>query len=527
MNILVKRGLLLTKSAQYNAILSFKSTSCVFLIIHRNNWITDLFCLALFLLLFYTVFLGSYPLFTPDEGRYAEIALNMIHTSDYITPRVNGAIFLDKPILYFWLQACAIKLLGVNEWAVRLFPALFGILGVIITYSCGRVLFDRRSGLIAAIILATTPLYFGGTHYANLDLEVAVLISCSLLTFLSALYSPHRLYFLFIAYASAALAFLTKGLIGFVFPIMIIGTWVLLTKQWRVLKKIYFIPGLILIMSIVTPWYILVQKANPSFIHYFFVGQQITRYLSGRIFNNQMPIWFFIPVILIGFLPWIFFVLPAFLKSISPENPIKLFLLLWVTIVFTFFSIPHSKLVGYILPIFPPFALLVGHYLSATWNQSKRFLFIICVSVNIIFLLTLTASASYLNRTSVKPLALQLQHIIQPQDEVVAYFRYYQDIPFYFGQHITVAADWSPSIIEQNDNWLREFWNSTLFENKKNNRFINEYVFWQRWQTKHLLVLVSANRLDQFRIHTKNYSILGEYNNVFLISNSSDAIKAK
>src|SRR3990167_7637187 len=285
MNILVKRGLLLTKSAQYNAILSFKSTSCVFLIIHRNNWITDLFCLALFLLLFYTVFLGSYPLFTPDEGRYAEIALNMIHTSDYITPRVNGAIFLDKPILYFWLQACAIKLLGVNEWAVRLFPALFGILGVIITYSCGRVLFDRRSGLIAAIILATTPLYFGGTHYANLDLEVAVLISCSLLTFL------------------------TKGLIGFVFPIMIIGTWVLLTKQWRVLKKIYFIPGLILIMSIVTPWYILVQKANPSFIHYFFVGQQITRYLSGRIFNNQMPIWFFIPVILIGFLPWIFFVL--------------------------------------------------------------------------------------------------------------------------------------------------------------------------------------------------------------------------
>ncbi|HLB42337.1 MAG TPA: glycosyltransferase family 39 protein [Gammaproteobacteria bacterium] len=488
---------------------------------HPNkSWLIDIISLTTILIVVYTVFLGHYPLFTPDEGRYAEIALNMAITNDYITPHMNGVIFLDKPILHFWLQAIAIKLFGVKEWAIRLPPALFGIMGVLLIYICGRHLFDRRCALISASILATTPLYFGGAHYANLDLEVAVLISCALLPFISAVQKKdHRLYFLLISYMSAALAFLAKGLIGIIFPMMIIGTWLAFSWRWLELKKIHLLLGFSVIICIITPWYILVQQANPQFLYYFFIEQQITRYLSGAIFNNQMPFWFFLPVILVGFLPWTIFIIPALAGKSIFYHSTKLFLILWIMIIFIFFSIPHSKLVGYILPIFPPLALLVGNYLSETWNNTKRLLFKICIFSSVIFLLILTFNAELLNQKSAKPLALQLKQLIKPQDEVITYFRYFQDIPFYLEQHVSIVADWDSPDIIRNDNWLREFWNSLSFQENRE-RFISDNMFWQRWQSKkRIFVFVSTNRLDQFQAQAKNYHLIGKHNNISLISN--------
>ena len=186
----------------------------------QRSWIIDLALLGAILSLFYAFCLGSYPLFTPDEGRYSEVAREMVATGDYITPRVNGVIFLDKPILYYWLQATAINLFGLNEWALRFFPALFGVFGCLMSYACGRKLFNRRTGIVAAVILGATPLYFASAHYANLDLEVAVWISCTLLSFITAVRNPARpqASWLFATYIFAALAFLTKGLIGFAFP---------------------------------------------------------------------------------------------------------------------------------------------------------------------------------------------------------------------------------------------------------------------------------------------------------------------
>ncbi|OGT38720.1 MAG: hypothetical protein A3F11_03780 [Gammaproteobacteria bacterium RIFCSPHIGHO2_12_FULL_37_14] len=487
--------------------------------ISNKTWFFDICSLSAIGIAFYLLFLGSYPLFTPDEGRYAEIALNMAVSGDYITPRMNGTIFLDKPILHFWLQAFAIRLFGAKEWAVRLFPALFGMIGILMTYICGRHLFDRRTGLLSAIVLATTPLYFGGAHYANLDLEVAVLISCSLLAFIVAVNKAYHPYFLIISYAAAGFALLAKGLIGIVFPFMIVGIWTIFLWRWEILKKTHLLPGVFLILLIAAPWYLLAQEANPQFLHYFFIGQQIIRYLSGAVFNNQMPFWFFLPVILIGFLPWTFFLLHTLLKL--SHHSINLFLVLWITIIFVFFSIPHSKLVGYILPIFPPLALLVGNYFSKTWGETKRLLFTTCASISILFLLLLTLNANKLNRTTTKPLALQLKEIIQPGDMVATYFRYFQDIPFYLGQHVKIAANWDAPIIKQNDNWLREFWNSLSFQNS-NNQLINEAEFWQLWRdNKRIFVFVAINRLDQFQLHTKNYFVVGQYNNIFLISNKN------
>jgi len=551
----------------------------------RSSFILDIIFLSIILLVFYFLFLGSYPLFTPDEGRYSEVAREMIATGDYITPRVNGVAFLDKPVLYYWLQAAAIKLFGIQEWALRFFPAIFGIFGCIITYICGRKLFDRRTGLISALVLATTPLYFCAAHYANLDLEVAVLISCSLLFFMTGIQTAGRSrhYFLFLAYLFSALAFLTKGLIGIVFPAMIGGLWIIFLSQWRLLAKIHLLKGLILFAMIVLPWYYFVQKANPQFLHYFFVEQQVTRFLSTATFNNPTPLWFYLPIILIGFFPWTSFLVQAFANTIrlvfksGLAHQTELFLLIWTIVVFLFFSIPHSKMVTYILPIFPALSLLVGKYLSSAWENTKSpgmvigmicmillcivfaclvffipekftqhleiiavifivqalFLltcirkkkllpaFIITMICTMAFLLALTNGANYLNQNSAKSLVITLKKVMKPDEEVIHYFKFFQDVPIYLEKNVIIVADWTSAKIPYRDNWQRELWYGMPFQDTSS-ILIDENTFWQKWQgRKRVFVFLGENYLDQFKTHTKKYYVIGEENGILLISNQT------
>lgn len=565
----------------------------------RQDWIRDIIYLSIILFIFYTIWLGSYPLFTPDEGRYSEVAREMVASGDYITPRVDGIAFLDKPILYYWLQATAIKLFGVKEWALRLFPALLGVLGCIATYVCGRRLFDRRTGLISAIILATTPLYFASAHYANLDLEVAVFISCTLFCFITGVQSKDRSrpYFLFAAYIFAALAALTKGLIGIAFPSMIAGSWIILLWRWDILKKIHLIAGLALFILITLPWYILVQKANPDFLNYFFVTQQVTRFLSAGVFNNSTPFWFYLPIVLVGFFPWTIFLVQALTNTIRhvwkarSTHSTELFLLLWLSIIFIFFSIPRSKTIGYILPVFPVLALLVGNYLSKLWERAqqnsirlsilnfvvigvilatilltlphyhwidfasgfKRYLtvisitliasmiaalslikketvlplFITCVTYSTLFLLTLTLGAKHLNQNTAKPLVAHLKTIIKPEDEVIAYFKYYQDVPLYLGKRVTIVTNWEAKDIASRDNWVRELWYGRSAQNTED-WLIDEEKFWERWESdKRVFVFVNANYLDQFKEQADSYFNLGKYNDIILLSNKPTIINEK
>lgn len=557
---------------------------------HRD-WLTDILCLAFILLVFYSAWLGSYPLFTPDEGRYSEAAWEMVATGDYITPRVNGVAFLDKPILYYWLQATAITLFGIKEWALRFFPMLLGILGCIIVYICGRHLFDRRTGFISALILATTPLYFGGAHYANLDLEVAVFISSSLLFFITAIQGPEkfRTSFLLAAYVAAAFAFLTKGLIGIVFPTLIIGCWILLLKRFRLLLNMRLITGLAIFIAIITPWYALAQKANPAFLNYFFITQQVSRFVSTQDFNNQSHLWFYLPIILAGFFPWSILLFQAGRKALCAvwhqreTHPTELFLLLWAIIIFAFFSIPSSKIVGYILPVLPPLALLVGHYLSSNWQQIQKkslqllsvgyaaccllvsglllavphynwinttpgispyliamavilsvsalfsllimkkdklsLFFLICAISSTFSLLTITSGARYLNQNSTKPLVTYLKTVIQPEDEVITYFKYYYDVPLYLGQRVAITADWESSDLLNRDNWRREMWLGKSFQNT-DATLINENQFWQRWNgEKRVFVFLNTNYFDRFKERATSYFHLGRNNDILLLSN--------
>ncbi|OGT60106.1 MAG: hypothetical protein A3E85_03360 [Gammaproteobacteria bacterium RIFCSPHIGHO2_12_FULL_45_12] len=556
-----------------------------------QHWLIDVIGLAFIITLFYLIWIGHFPLFTPDEGRYPEVAREMVQTGNYITPRVNGVAFLDKPILYYWLQALAIHLFGIKEWALRLFPALLGVLASLVTYACGRHLFDRRTGLLSAIILATSPLFFAGSHYANLDLEVASLITCTLLFLICGLQSvtPLRSYWLGAAYTSAAFAFLTKGLIAVAFPCMIGGAWIALLGRWQALKSMRLLLGTLWFTAIVLPWYALVQKANPAFLHFFFLTQQVTRFLSAAEFNNKTPFWFYAPIVLIGFFPWTIFLIQSLTTAIKQtwhdrmRHQTTLYLLLWTGIVFVFFSVPHSKTIGYIFPIFPPLALLTGHYLSENWTRTRETglhlsalifavsgivltallffanehqwavltpaffpylstiaaillisgllawhlrnkknclpLITLCVICSTSSLLTLTLGAKDLNTNTSKPLATYLKTVLQPEDEVATYFKYYQDLPLYLERRITIVAKWHSPDIAQTDNWARELWYGMAFQNT-DDWLIEEKTFWQRWNShKHVYVFVNDNYLAKFTEGALHYVYLGKYNDILLLSN--------
>lgn len=510
-------------------------------LLQRYSWILDIAGLGLVFGIFYTLLLGHYPLFIPDEGRYSEVAREMLATGDFITPRVNGVAFLDKPALYYWLQALGMHWFGVNEWGIRFFPAMLGVAGSLVTYATGRTLYNRLTGLLAGIILILTPLYFGGAHYADLNMEVAVFISCTLLAFLSGINSSGktRTSLLIASYFLAACAFLTKGLIGIAFPAMIAGTWIILTWQWSLLKRIHLISGLILFTVLVLPWYLLVQQANPGFFHYFFVTQQVTRFLSAGTFNNPSPVWFYLPVILVGFLPWTLFLAYHGVKNIlavmrqtleithDEKKQINLFLGLWIVIVTIFFSIPKAKTVGYIFPVFPPLALLTAKLIADHWQHYKIAFYTATIST-IIFLTGVLIIAPTVNDHSTKLLAMQLKPVLQPGDEVANYNKFYQDLPIYLEKRMTLVADWQSPEIAKHDNWMRELWFGMPFQDTSS-WLINENTFWQRWNdTQHrVFVFLKKDDFNEFKSHARYYFYLGMDNDVILLSNSSSLYAAK
>ena len=143
-------------------------------------FVLDLVVLFLVIGLFFTFMLGGRPLSVPDEGRYVEISREMVSTGDYLTPRLNGVKYFEKPALFYWLESCSIKLFGLNEFTLRLWPALFALFGCLAVYLAGRRLYGRRSGLIAAAVLATSLLYYALSRAIILDMPVSVLLSLAL-----------------------------------------------------------------------------------------------------------------------------------------------------------------------------------------------------------------------------------------------------------------------------------------------------------------------------------------------------------
>jgi 4-amino-4-deoxy-L-arabinose transferase-like glycosyltransferase len=333
--------------------------------------------LGMLSILFFTAFfqfLGHFPLIGTDEARYMEIPREMIERGDYITPTLNYVKYFEKPPLHYWVNALAIQLFGETEFAGRFFGALWGVLGILLVYHLGRKLFGRREAMLSALILGTSIGIIVQARVNITDTTLTICMTACIGCFLLAIQENEqhkgRYYHLF--YLFSALAVLAKGLIGIVLPGGVIFWYILLTRRWNLLREMRLVTGILLFLLVCAPWFIMVSIRNPEFARFFFIHEHFERFLT-KVHGRYQPPWFFIPILIGVMLPWSFFI-PAALARIWQERKqegadIRLFLFLWAAIIFVFFSISDSKLIPYILPVYPAVALLIGTTCAAALDR--------------------------------------------------------------------------------------------------------------------------------------------------------------
>jgi 4-amino-4-deoxy-L-arabinose transferase-like glycosyltransferase len=314
--------------------------------------------------------LGYRHLVKSDEGRYAEIPREMVASGDWLTPRLNGFKYFEKPALQYWATAAAFTLFGENEWAARLWPGLAGFLGVLLVFHAGNRLFGPPAGLHGAAVAASSAIYVFIGHVLTLDMALTFFMSAAVFAIAIAQRDGagdlERRRWMLIAWGAAALAVLSKGLVGLVLPGAAVALHVLVERDWKRLARLHIVPGGLLFLAIAAPWFVAVSLANPEFFRFFFIQEHFERFFTKE-HGRYQPIWYFVPVLLGGVLPWIVSLVPAlrqaWTRAPSANFQPQRFLLLWCAVVFVFFSASGSKLGSYILPLFPALALLTGRYL--------------------------------------------------------------------------------------------------------------------------------------------------------------------
>lgn len=320
-------------------------------------------------LILYISLLPFMPLMEPDEARYSNISSFMNSSGDYVTPRLNRVVYLEKPPLCYWATALLFRIFGENEFSSRLFVALCAWGCVILVFKMGRRFHDERTGLYSAAIFSTFlfPSVMGRINILDIPLTFFVcLATWSGYCYVLSGYRKKR--WIYLLYIASALAFLAKGLIGVVFPFTIIALWLLSYRKYGEVLKLFSPVGITLFLLLSCPWLILVQRANPDFFHFFFIQEHFLRYTTTNHHKNE-PFWFFIPIVILGTLPWIAFLCKVMMEK--SQNMLGLFkatdrrfLLIWLFFILGFFSLSSSKLVPYIAPIFLPIAVLFGGLFS-------------------------------------------------------------------------------------------------------------------------------------------------------------------
>ena len=405
--------------------------------------------------------LGWRPLLLPDEGRYASVAREML-MGDGLVPTLNGLPFFHKPPLFYWLDMAAMQLFGSSAFTAR-FASMLGawLLGASL-YVALRRWHGARAAAITLGVLATCPFFFIGAQYANHDMLVAGLITAAVLAFARALDEPPRvlLGWLVAAWVACALAVLAKGLIGFVLPALVIGPWLLAQGRWRQMFRLLHPLGLLAFALVAAPWFVAMQMRYPGFFDYFFMEQHFRRFAQST-FNNVHPFWFFIAVLPALTLPWSAW-LPQAAKRAWAQRDARLGLCAWwVVAVVGFFSLPSSKLVGYVLPAVAPWCMLLA--LPIVQGRGRAWPWVMGVSA--VVCVAIVAAFAWQAPKSNRAAALALAAQMAPTDRVVMIDEYFYDLPYYarLKSPVIIAGNWADPALPTRDNWRKEVFDAARF----------------------------------------------------------------
>lgn len=345
------------------------------------------------LLLYVCLFsgLGALGLVGPDEPRYAAIARAMAETHDWITPRLWGTPWFEKPVLYYWTAGIAMRLFGVSEFAARLPSALAALLAVVAVAWTALRSYGLGAAWYSLLMLPTSVAMIGFSRAASPDMLFAGLLTAAMAVASEMLQKPRPGPILRVAFGFfLGAAVLAKG------PAAVILTggatllWAVLARRGR--APFRFLHPLIIVVFCATalPWYILCALRNPDFLRIFIWQHNFERYLTP-IFEHRQPFWFFGPVFLLGILPWLPLLIPSVndavnsLRSIHRANSPALFVACWALFTLLFFSASQSKLPGYILPAIPPAVLLLGASVARHSQRKSGILSWMVVGIGLLF----------------------------------------------------------------------------------------------------------------------------------------------
>ncbi|HQT40765.1 MAG TPA: glycosyltransferase family 39 protein [Polynucleobacter sp.] len=311
-----------------------------------------------------------------DEGRYAEISREMLVTGDWVTPRYNGYKYFEKPPLQIWATATAFNLFGIGDWQARLWTALTGFLTILFVGFTGARIYNARAGWIAALVLASSPMWVIGGHINSLDMGLSAFLVaalCSLLLAQTSRLQSGTRNWMWACWALMGLATLSKGVVGLAIPGMVFVVYSITAWDWKIWKHLYIISGTIVFLAITAPWFVLVAQRNPEFLEFFFIHEHLQRF-TQTAHSRTGPIYFFIPLLILGFLPWVAQIPGAIGQAWQERNrqfSSGWLLTCWFAVILGFFSLSQSKLPGYIIPIFPALALIVGNRLDRNLGFSN------------------------------------------------------------------------------------------------------------------------------------------------------------
>jgi 4-amino-4-deoxy-L-arabinose transferase-like glycosyltransferase len=340
--------------------------------IYPQKW-TQILLLLVFCFAIYFLNLGRWDLWNPDEPRYAEVAKEMVKGGDWVLMHYNGADYGNKPPLFFWLIALSSYLWqGFTSFSVRFPSALFGTLTVLLTFLLGKELYASRTGFLSGLILATSAEFAYISTRADTDSTLIFFTTASIFCFFQWFQSRGKkgsnqrgikgLQF-YGFYVGMALATLVKGPVGFIIPLLVSLVYLVLQRDWKGIKGMRLLPGMLLMVAIVLLWYIpAVWKGGKDFINQTLMVHTIDRFATG--WSKVRSIYYYLYNFPVDFLPWVLFLPAALVYGFSRETLEKrkefLFLFVWFVVIFLFFSLSKGKRPLYLLPLYPATSLVVG-----------------------------------------------------------------------------------------------------------------------------------------------------------------------
>ncbi len=336
--------------------------------------------------------LGSVKLFDVDEAVFAQATKEMIENNNWLTPTYNGVNRYDKPILFYWVMAASYQVFGINEFGARFPSAVAACVLALSIFFFSKRFRDDTYALCAVITFVLSLYFLVYSHSSVTDMTLSLFISLSLFSFYLSQEPGGRSLYIYGFYLFSALAFLTKGLIGIAFPFGIAITYLFITERLQGVKKVFNLKAMMLFFLVAAPWYIAQLVVNgQEFIDLFFIKHHFKRYLDV-ISGHRGPFYYYVPVFMAGLFPWSMFFPLGIRNALTAKDRFSIYVLVWFTFIFLFFSFSTTKLPNYILSAIPAAAMIIAsgmvHHSKKWWRYSNISLAVLSLMIGTAFLIS-------------------------------------------------------------------------------------------------------------------------------------------